>query len=221
MSKRDTLQKIMNVGAGLAGAYFVGIAIAGAIKRKREQQAQGAQGVGATETVLFDNYDNYEYFDEYKQMLLEANDWDDVSDEVVWQAMGDQESEDWWEAIRILLRITGDRSVIAKGTIGTWQGRRNGLNIYRDAEEALQSITKDCDYVKIWQDGRKHTFIKASHHDGTHTLELKALTYDGEDYLDNCQYGNDPRTMNLGLFDIYDRIWNSSKYSKLPKKIEW
>ena len=37
----------MNVGAGLAGAYFVGIAIAGAIKRKREQ---GAQGVGAVQT---------------------------------------------------------------------------------------------------------------------------------------------------------------------------
>lgn len=41
MSKRDTLQKIMNVGAGLAGAYFVGIAIAGAIKRRREQKAVG------------------------------------------------------------------------------------------------------------------------------------------------------------------------------------
>lgn len=55
MSKRDTLQKIMNVGAGLAGAYFVGIAIAGAIKRRREQQElektlNKFRGVGAVQT---------------------------------------------------------------------------------------------------------------------------------------------------------------------------
>lgn len=42
---------IMNIGAGLAGAYFAGVAIAGAVKRKREQQAQGAQGVGAIQTT--------------------------------------------------------------------------------------------------------------------------------------------------------------------------
>lgn len=44
MSKRDTVQTAMNWIAGAAGLYFVGIAIAGAIKRKREQ---GVKGIGA------------------------------------------------------------------------------------------------------------------------------------------------------------------------------
>lgn len=52
MSKRDTLQTIMNIGAGLAGAYFVGSAIAGAVKRK-QQNTNSIQGVGKTFDAKF------------------------------------------------------------------------------------------------------------------------------------------------------------------------
>lgn len=247
MSKRDSLQKIVNVGTALAGAYFAGITIAGAIKRKREQQStktdknnyerinpedmvvaikedkivDAVKGVGRTkELVLFDNYVSYEYFDEYKQMLIEANDLDDISDQEVWDCMSEQEAEDWDIAKDDIVRACedryGDRPVVVKGTAGTWRGSREAMNKFDDVCSAIQRITKDCDYVKFWVDGRGHLFIRASHHDGTHEFEIKVLTDDGERYYDNWIYGNDPRTERKTDWEILSAIWNSSKYSKLP-----
>ena len=49
MSKRDKIQVAMNWAAGAAAAYFVGSAIAGAIKRKRE----ATSGIGAAKRRIY------------------------------------------------------------------------------------------------------------------------------------------------------------------------
>lgn len=222
MIKAKQVNKAINWIAGAAAVYFAGITVAGYIKRKRnggKVEGIGAFGVGII--TLFDNYDSYKYFDEYKQMLMEANDLDDISDQEVYEVMGEQELETWEECKSILDRTFDDRSVIIKGNAGTWRGTREAMNVYDNIQKALQSICKDCDYIKIWQDNSRHLFIRASHHDGTHEFEIKAVTYDGERYLENWNYEYSAQTKHLGLYDIYERIWNSSKYSKLLSKIEW
>lgn len=51
---KDTkIDKIIRYGAYAAGAYFLGITIAGAIKRKR---ADGTNGIGATDVFRYSIY---------------------------------------------------------------------------------------------------------------------------------------------------------------------
>ena len=173
--------------------------------------------------VLFDNYDSYEYFDEIKQSFLEANDLEDCSDQTVYELMGEQELDEWNYCKEILENAFSDRynnyKVLARGTAGTWRGKREAARLFDDIEQAIERITRDCDYIKIWTDN-KHLYIRASHHDGTHEFELKLVTADGETYYDNWIYGNNPRIDNLDEWTILDRMWNNSKYSKLPNKIE-
>lgn len=68
MSKIDKAQTVMNWIAGAAGLYFVSIAIAGAVKRKREN---GTQGVGSTPKYSKRQLDTY--LDCRKIVEMQAN----------------------------------------------------------------------------------------------------------------------------------------------------
>ena len=56
---------------------------------------------------------------------------------------------------------------------GTWQGRIECGQMYDNIEDTMSAITKDCDYVKGVEVRMDISMCKASHHDGTHNLELK------------------------------------------------
>ena len=67
MSKIDKAQTVMNWIAGAAGLYFVSIAIAGAVKRKREQGTHGVGVITATgneKTTIREAWKNREFKNE-------------------------------------------------------------------------------------------------------------------------------------------------------------
>ena len=171
--------------------------------------------------TLFDNYDSYKYFDEYKQSIADANDMDvnDVPDDWVYDAMSDDETETWDECKSLLRSAFMGRAVIACGTAELWYRRGEAYGMYGDIDEAIEHITKDCDYVKIWQE-KGHTFIRASHHDGTHEFELKVVTDNGDRYWDNWRFEQDPRTLHYSESLVLSNIWESSKYSVLPRRLD-
>ena len=166
-------------------------------------------------TILFDNYDGYD-FEQVKADLLENNGWDDISDENVYSAMSDLEYEDWLYC-KSLLRHAVDGKILTKGKAGRWYGNRAALKLFDDIDAAIDAIIQDCDYIRVWED-KNHLYIRASHHDGTNEFEIKQVTPDGERIYHNWNYSYDPRTENLDEWQILDKMWNSSKYSHIPEK---
>ena len=56
MTRKDKIS--LGIAVGVAAVYFAGITVAGAVKRKREQQAQGAQGVGGYGKAIHQIYND-------------------------------------------------------------------------------------------------------------------------------------------------------------------
>ena len=75
------------------------------------------------------------------------------------------------ELINLNTELETDILVIAD--LGLWNGRHMGYkNLGNNLANILTVFGSDCDYVKIWVEGRK-TFGKGIHHDGTHYAEFR------------------------------------------------
>ena len=123
--------------------------------------------------TLFDNYDCD--FEGYKQDYLENNDVDSVSDNVVWDYISMLEKEDYKSALRELDLVSNGSKWIVSGKVGTWRGNFDAYKIFNSAEEMVQAIVQNCDYIKIWLENNK-LFVQATHHDGTYCFQCKVLT---------------------------------------------
>lgn len=171
--------------------------------------------------TLFNNYCGEGYdFEEIKDMLEECNG-REFSDETVWEHIGDLERDDYDNALCELKKVFGSRKVIAAGSAGTWRGNFEAANIFDNVEAALRSITQHCDYIKIEYSKNGHVKVTASHHDGTNCFDLKVLTERGEILYEGWNFNYRTRFGNLTEYQILDKIWNDSHYSKLAGKIVW
>lgn len=94
----------------------------------------------------------------------------------------------------------GGNRIIARGSIGRWDGTSHGLTVYRDFDDMMSgpdSVFKDCEIGKVW-DENGSLFIHGYHHDGGVDVEVRQLTDAGEDALDAIEdawYG-EPFTVN-------------------------
>lgn len=80
----------------------------------------------------------------------------------------------------------GGNRIIARGSIGRWDGTRHGLTVYRDFDDMMSgpdSVFKDCEIGKVW-DENGGLFIHGYHHDGGVDVEVRQLTDAGEEALD-------------------------------------
>lgn len=104
----------------------------------------------------------------------------------------------------------GGNHIIARGSIGRWDGTSHGLTAYRDFDDMMSgsdSVFKDCEIGKVW-DENGSLFIHGYHHDGGVDVEVRQLTDAGEDALDvieDAWYG-EPFTVND---KEYDGSWES------------
>ena len=80
----------------------------------------------------------------------------------------------------------GGNRIIARGSIGRWDGTRHGMTAYRDFDDMMSgpaSVFKDCEIGKVW-DENGGLFIHGYHHDGGVDVEVRQLTDAGEEALD-------------------------------------
>lgn len=80
----------------------------------------------------------------------------------------------------------GGNRIIARGSIGRWDGTRHGMTAYRDFDDMMSgpdSVFKDCEIGKVW-DENGGLFIHGYHHDGGVDVEVSQLTDAGEEALD-------------------------------------
>lgn len=133
--------------------------------------------------TIYDNYD-----DEYDEL-----DWDFTKNEL--KNFFDNGST--W-----LLRGQNER----------WTGTHEAGTIFRDFMKMFLTITKDCDYYRIY-DENGHFHIECSHHDGTNRYEIRKLTNRGTTYLENWEDNfNDKRSEHY----IHDKLMKPP-YSVLPQ----
>ena len=155
--------------------------------------------------TLFDNYGGYD-FEEEKAALIECN-----PDLTITE---DMEDEDWCNCKHELRDLFGDNKVIVSGSAGTWQGNFDAAKLFNDIESAVTACIKDCDYIEVVQLTDRLIKVCSSHHDGTNVFYIKILTERGWILYDNWDFSYHTKFANLTEYQILEKIWNDSHYSK-------
>ncbi len=160
----------------------------------------------AKERIIFQNYDLDGYEEQYKEMCEENG--EEFSENAMWDWVYFILDEDFSIALAELENHFNNK-IIAFGSVGRWNGVYDGGKVFNNFKDAYWAMTKDCDYVKIY-DENGHLFIHCSHHDGSCSFEIKELTKKGEEYFDRWEYSYDNRSER----DCHNQI--IKRYSKIP-----
>lgn len=159
--------------------------------------------------TYFDNTNVSENFAETKAYLEDACG-GAVTDEQVWNELSEIEQQNWEDCFERLKELFAGRKCIAYGTIGSWVGNREGAKLFDEVKDAINAIVKDCDYITIENSDEGTIKVTATHHDGTHHMQLKAVNAAGVRHADKwereCDY-------NVSEYDMLERIWNSNIFS--------
>ena len=142
----------------------------------------------AKERIIYDNYDVCTMFDDARAFLLEDHEEDEITDSMVWEEVSFQDSLNWQdENERLTDFFTGHGFFLIRGFVGRWNGNFAAGAVFDNWKSMFYDATKDCDYVKIW-DENGHFYLKCSHHDGTNLYEIKRLSAAGYSFIDNWEY---------------------------------
>lgn len=119
----------------------------------------------------------FDNFDEFKQSWIENHengDIEDITDNELWESYR-TDVEVWQEEVEDWLDKKLDGVIIAFADLGFWDGRRIGA---RRMGTNLNSIINhcSCDNGK-WIAGRYDIKADLHHHDGTHHLTFRLMTY--------------------------------------------
>lgn len=126
----------------------------------------------------------------------------------------------------------GGNRIIARGSIGRWDGTRHGMTAYRDFDDMMggpDSVFKDCEISKVW-DENGSLFIHGYHHDGGVDVEVRQLTDAGEEALDVIEdaWVGEPFTVNDKEYDgslesvntAMSDLWNNPDLCPSPRYME-
>ena len=163
------------------------------------------------ERIIYENYDifNDDMIEAAKENL-EANNVE-ATEENINNEIYEMNQDDWnLEKERMEEVFNSGNKFLAVGTCARWNGNFAGGFVFASFNE-LMSYLRDCDYFKFW-DENGHFYVNATHHDGTHSLEIKQVTDRGRNYYENWEYKwEDFRTEQ----EIHKKIFADSHYSKL------
>jgi hypothetical protein len=137
------------------------------------------------------------YIDTYNHDGLTYNDYLEYCDEEDWTP-GDEDSEEYyewlWKETEFNVECTFDnikyskvcnRPCVISGTLGLWNGNHD---IYLTMCNNLLTAIKKCwgsanDLIMELEDGV--VTVQAMHHDGTNSFEIRLLTNEGAELMEN------------------------------------
>ena len=126
----------------------------------------------------------------------------------------------------------GGNRIIARGSIGRWDGTSHGMTAYRDFDDMMggpDSVFKDCEIGKVW-DENGSLFIHGYHHDGGVDVEVRQLTDAGEEALNAIEdawvgesftsggkeYDGSPESVSSAMRDL----WENPALCPAPRYME-
>lgn len=126
----------------------------------------------------------------------------------------------------------GGNRIIARGSIGRWDGTSHGMTAYRDFDDMMtgtDSVFKDCEIGKVW-DENGSLFIHGYHHDGGVDVEVRQLTDAGEEALDAIEdawvgeeftiAGKTYDGSAQSTMDALDDLWENPDLCPAPRYME-
>lgn len=126
----------------------------------------------------------------------------------------------------------GGNRIIARGSIGRWDGTSHGMTAYRDFDDMMSgtdSVFKDCQIDKVW-DENGSLFIHGYHHDGAVEVEVRQLTDAGEEALaaiEDAWVGDEftiaGKTYDgsaQSTMDALDDLWENPDLCPAPRYME-
>lgn len=145
--------------------------------------------------VVFDHTDGYD-------------DPADIPDDVIWREMAKLREVDLEDELGNVDSAVKGHPFVAVGTLGLWDGRPKVSFIAKDFEDAYrQAMGRDCEYFRAWDENGR-LMIDATHHDGTNSFELRALTDAGVDLLGemDADTGIDAGLLTLDCYSERPRV---------------
>lgn len=126
----------------------------------------------------------------------------------------------------------GGNRLLARGSVGRWDGTSHGLTAYRDFDDMMtgsDSVFKDCEIGKVW-DENGSLFIHGYHHDGSVDVEVRQLTDEGEEALDTIEdawvgeeftiAGKTYDGSAQSTMDALDDLWENPDLCPAPRFME-
>lgn len=164
------------------------------------------------ERVIYDNYNLDEMWDDAKESILENTGDANPSDQEIWDEISWYDGNYWDEAKEEMKRVFDNGKFLAVGTCGLWNGNFAGGFIFDSFDELMEHF-RDCEYFKFW-DENGHFYMKGTHHDGTHIVEIKRITKKGEDYYWNWDMYCIPND-NRSKQEVHKKMFKDSHYTNL------
>lgn len=159
----------------------------------------------AKKRTIYNNYDLWGMEDDARERLIDDG-IENPTENQISDMLHEMDSWSWGDETSAMASFMKNKTFIAFGTIGTWQGQlEGGVVIHRFND--LYKLWNDCDYIKIY-DENGHLHIECSHHDGTNHYELRELNERGVAYEYSHRSWLDRRTMINRL--------RQTNYSRLP-----
>lgn len=170
------------------------------------------------ETIIFDNYDVSEIYEEAKANLIDRHleDHPDDKDFVpqeqkIWEECDEIMSFAYEEAMSKLEDAFSDvDALLIYGTVERWNEMLAVSAVYKNFKDLFYAATQDCNYFKISDIGG-HLYLTCSHHDGTNRFEVKTITKAGYNYYSNWEDG----FRNSSRFRVMESL--RKNYTRLPR----
>lgn len=165
-------------------------------------------------TTIFSNFDVSERYDMAKEFLESTAEEDvEVSENDIWEEVSFQEQQEYDDVMDELKKFFDGKTVLFIGTVGTWTGTHAGGRI-GDFMKLYDMLREDCDFVEITdEDG--NLYIRCSHHDGTHNMQVLVLTDKGKEIFDDWEYNEGPYK-DYSTQKIHRLIAKNKEYSVSP-----
>lgn len=146
---------------------------------------------GLTETEVREDYTDTQIFEH----AMDMRSFDYGEEMAALTAFFDGEKSD----ISSFENPIGGNPVIARGSVGRWDGTRTGMTVYDDLAAALDTspsrfgggnVFADCEIGKVW-DENGHLFVHGAHHDGAVDVEIRQLTDAGAEAYETIRDAED------------------------------
>lgn len=158
------------------------------------------------------------YDEEFERNYLEDNGEEYNPDEEHWSLIDEMMETDFEDVIGqngdyVDGKTAADRelnpnwgnTIVAGGVIGTWYGENTGFSTFRgmdDLMSGLDSPFKDCALFTFSIDDESGELnISAAHHDGSVSVDIRQLTSEGEEALEQFEEMD-------GIESFKEEIWN-------------